>query len=391
MNKNNETMRKIQKQDEEIRRNIFNNIRLIRELIYIILKNIDTISENNNNNVIGKNDKNQDEKKQMLECWQKISICLKNIKDTIGFFNNKNYIINSNDYRIFCVFNNKQLFYERNNLLNLIYSKLIKEKNFIRSLLKIYLPLSILRLRNAKLRKKTDLAELEKTKSINDIINDFITNINIQKNKESEVFNNNKIIFDCKIKNSREQTAKITINFFFFNIFIKIPINKEYNAMNFSNQIIILINYINNNKDEFYINNNPIDKSEIILKKCLKCKNFFLLEKLRNLFEMKIYYILKEITFEKNNLIVGYETLIECCKRFILYIYDYNQLFKTRCGICEKIVKYSFNDKNFYPPYIKIYNEKEFVINDKNKYKDAKLFYHEECFKKLDISNLLIP
>ena len=107
---------------------------------------------------------------------------------------------------------------------------------------------------------------------------------------------------------------------------------------------------------------------------------------MNNYFESKIYSILKSITEEKKSIDIEKSIMIEFCKRFIYYIHDYNNLFNTKCGICNKIVKYSINEKCFYPPYIKIYKERDSIkINNEE---NIKYFYHEVCYKNMCLINL---
>ena len=132
-------------------------------------------------------------------------------------------------------------------------------------------------------------------------------------------------------------------------------------------------------------------KKDFIKKEQLK--DNYLLIKFKRLIENRIKSIIKIIFKESENdktkiVILNKIILIEFCKRFIYYIHDYNDLFKKKCAICQKICKYSFTEKCFYPPYIKIYKERNIFNYINNNVDNANLFYHEECIRKINLPNL---
>ena len=156
------------------------------------------------------------------------------------------------------------------------------------------------------------------------------------------------------------------------------PYNKPCNLMYFLNKITLLMEY---KYDLSYkiINEGP----ELIMKHT----NYILIHKVKELFLSRIYEILFEIFedikyIKKESFLFGNDLLIELCKRFLYYINDYRKIFKIKCGVCEKVIKYNLNEKCFFPPYYKIYRNRD---TKKNIGDNIKLFYHEECYKKFNL------
>ena len=349
--------------------------------------------ETNNNN----NEANKNLLSEIIGFWEIIENNLSEIKDFLNIINKNEYVINSEFYNKFYPMNYNRN-YENNNLNILIYKNLIDIpnniilKDMIRK--KRFISDSIrLRKRNAFL-KENKFAEI---KPANDCIiqfieNNFIEYISEIQNKKKKKIQNNNIFFNCKI-NSSKTIAEISIGILIFNIWIKIPLNKEYNLTNYYDKIIFLINFNYDKPDNLFIENR-LNQEELYHKlekksynKNLLKNNYILLKKIKKLLEFRIYSIIKKIIdetklFRKNNIFDDF-ILIEFCKRFIFYIHDYNQLFKTKCQICEKIVKYSAKEKCFFPPYMKVYKEKEYIF-----FKNENLFYHEECFRRIALPSL---
>ena len=168
------------------------------------------------------------------------------------------------------------------------------------------------------------------------------------------------------------QFAQINIKLFPFNINIGLYLNKNI-IYNNKEKVNISI------KDEY---KRPSFSNLILFKKI----NNFLKERINSIFNIIIdEKRRKNISNMNNNIIFDEDALYDFLKRLINYIYDYNNITKKKCGLCEKIVKYSFGEKTYLPPYYKIYKEKENtqmnakIINES----EQKLFFHEECFKKL--------
>lgn len=122
----------------------------------------------------------------------------------------------------------------------------------------------------------------------------------------------------------------------------------------------------------------------------LHLHNYLLFKKLNIFFQNRIKYIffyVSEETKKKNKISnsqyqvkIDDEFLFEFAKKFICYINGYKDLFRLKCNICKNIAKYSTTDKCFYPPYYKLFNERD-VFSPNSKSMDEKLFYHEECFR----------
>ena len=80
------------------------------------------------------------------------------------------------------------------------------------------------------------------------------------------------------------------------------------------------------------------------------------------------------------------EFLVEFLKKLVNYLYDYDRIFKIKCDFCGKLTKYSLAEKYFFPPYYKMYKEREMPLSSNNKNLievEKNLFYHEDCFKKM--------
>ena len=116
--------------------------------------------------------------------------------------------------------------------------------------------------------------------------------------------------------------------------------------------------------------------------------NFKFYNKLEKLFNNKLKEIFKDLNkISFNNKISFYEAFVS----FLDYIYDYNKIFKMKCGKCLNKLKYISEEKYFSVPFYKIscidekyitelkYNiEKEQDISN-NLNKNAFGFFHVEC------------
>jgi hypothetical protein len=171
------------------------------------------------------------------------------------------------------------------------------------------------------------------------------------------------------------------------------PFNKIFNYQNYYNKINIILE---KNIYTFQIENNIPDISEDIPKK-EKYENLLLIKYINEVFATVSYILISRIINQKNQFlnqlnvkpqVVGKDILIEFCKRFIYYIHDYYNIFNVKCSICGKSAKYSSINKCFFPPYYKIYQEREtinYISNTEGT--PINLFYHKECYKKLDYPN----
>lgn len=181
------------------------------------------------------------------------------------------------------------------------------------------------------------------------IIQRYYKNLSI---KLTEANDNQFYIFSIIIKNMIKIIIIFSCNFY----------NKEITPQNFDKFILIRVSGMS------------VDENSLLY---LKLSNIFLAE-------------MKNIFFNNRK-----KYLVECLILFLEFIYDYQYLFKIKCSKCNKNVKYSFEDKFFYPPLLKEKNIDNFdnkkLINDiengrvKNIGKEEKIiiqnikFYHEEC------------
>ena len=89
---------------------------------------------------------------------------------------------------------------------------------------------------------------------------------------------------------------------------------------------------------------------------------------------------IEQIKQIKHNNNLENDIIIALFKRFIYYISDYHYLFRIKCTVCCKNVKYSLQEKCFFPPFYKRYIIEDFNNKDKKK-TEENCFYHEECFR----------
>ena len=377
----------------------------------------------------------------------KILTIIKNLKNKISSMNN--ILLEINDY-----YNkNKELLFKLkyNNIVNKSDSianldlsdqqqKIIFKLNSIMNLILIgainYGSYSIVReyirtgfifsLRKCNLSNKiikainTRIIAIEQSSKSNDILRDEITKLIENYDQKLKInyfdFSKNGIIY-------------LNIDKFPFKINIEIPnfvsninelksnqTNEQTDSTN-SKENIYSQNIRNFKVSVYSLYENIATKSNsqnILVKK--EFSDYLLFEKIRNLFEMtikNIFYIVNEErtstnddintnknyinnlnNIEKNS--KGELMLIKLIMQFIEYINGYDKLFNIKCLICNKYVKYSINEKCFFPPYYKQFilgTQKSEFLNklkpkDKNTDNNVNLFTHEECFAKLNSTPL---
>lgn len=361
---------------EEYIKNLENGYFLkLREYIYDFIKIIEKNSLSNNVNIENKNKENNHSIQNYNNLKEKIIINLNSFHFLLLklTYNNNNFLPFS-CLSFPCNYNKS---FEKNDLwiqfLQLInIREKIPTKNLVRS--------------RSKYKINIIRQKFEEAKSINDYINEYINN-NFKeppiKRKETEKAPPH-IYFNCK-ESIESEFAEIRIKIYIFDIYIKIPFNKFFNLINFYNKFSFTIKKIGKYSFQKENNNYP--------KKFLKIddfENLLLIKYIKDLYQTTSYIIIKMIIMrikeeEKKIPLVGKEVLIEFCKRFIYYIYDYNNLFTEKRSLCGKSAKFSLKEKCFFPPYYKVYKEKEEIdiINTETR-NPINLFYHVECFKKLD-------
>ena len=370
---------------ENINYHIFNNIKKIRQIIYEILAIICYKSDKNiNNQNLDINEINQ----KLDELWKNSKICLEVINAVLNIINDNRYLINADYLKNLYVNKCYNILYEDINLNYLLYKNLINNTNnfFLRQLIKNEMK-NIefqIRIRNLNYNMQKNL----ESRHINEWIKEFIINNFKDKIGEKQIKENGQYLhnihFNCEIE-PYKLVASIKIDILNFHIYIEYPVQKDINTLFLYNKIKVSFKFKYCIEDGLE-SQNSLDKNRKYELNDIKEKKFLLIEKIKKLFEERIYQINQAIYEEARNILKKsyLNLLIEFCKRFIYYIYDYNKLFKTKCSVCEKVVKYSVKEKCFFPPYYKIYRERNNKINEDN----LKLFYHEECFRKIALPYL---
>lgn len=161
------------------------------------------------------------------------------------------------------------------------------------------------------------------------------------------------------------------------DIILKLPFNQIFHLDYFPFEIEVLGKY-KFIEQKFEINKNI---KKIVLYK--KIKELFE-DRIKSLFRLN-YDELRSFNkwdskFYDNNF------LIDILIRFADYLNNYHMIFKTNCNLCCKKLRYSNNEKCFFPPYYKMFWNKEFYIPPQFKYNDKNnipIFFHEDCFKKI--------
>ena len=177
-----------------------------------------------------------------------------------------------------------------------------------------------------------------------------------------------KNVMCCKIDFDLDSKGFIKIKYFPFVINIGLPLKDNYYCL--KNKVTIIIKF-DNQKEEH---------------------DLLLLDKIKSLFDTRILTILnsvydekkakfqKVITFTKQN-------LLDFITNFLNYLYNYNNIMNIPCAFCNKISKYSFIEKCFYPPYYKLYKISKIEIDGKINEREN-LFFHEECFRRISNPSL---
>lgn len=362
-----------EKKAEALLFNVFNNIKYIEKSIYSFYSILINQSDNTKNNVsqIKIDNNNIPYKGKILIYWEILKSYLKNLNFCLEITEKKNYFIDSFEFYRNIYFNNSINKFWQLNILPTIKYKLLGH---------IYMP--EIKIQLLKLLNHITI-ELRQPKDIFEYIN--YSNLKQKSQKKGNEPLIQKFPYDMAL-NIQEAIAGMTIELFTFNIFIKLPYKNILEIFDFPDKIIAIVKF----KYEHPISplkikdkNNKLDIKNNLENQNQK-RNFLLTEKLSKLFTFRIYSFIKKL-FEEKIKYEGRDILAKIYNNFLHYIYDYDKLFNIKCGLCNKIVKYSLQEKCFYPPYYKIYDEIE--INQKLKTKGEKtLFYHEECFKKIVLS-----
>ena len=311
--------------------------------------------------------------KDYIENWSKNYPINKNVQEMYDYYK-FHKIKNIKNYK------NKEIL-QRSDLLSIIFKNMMnmKEDSMVRDSI------------------KTDV-------KFNNIRNKYSINKIPKQNIDIERNNDIKIYFKDYIKNNyKDSPMKLSISIInltnkninpklFLIIQNKKPILKHIQVnIKLYPMNIILGFYLN--KELIYNNYKFI----FSLKEHYKRQtngDFILHKKIKALFYERIISILNMIYEEKkrinllNNIIFDEEYFKEFLKRFIYYIYDYYLINKIKCNLCQCTAKYSNIEKCFFPPFFFLFKEKEISLpnlknNNNDNDNENKLFFHEECFKKL--------
>lgn len=272
----------------------------------------------------------------------------------------------------------------RNDFLFLFFNNILilKEDSILRDSVKSERKSDLYLFRN-KFKMPKLPNDLSRKININDIIKEYIK-INFKESPNIEV----DVIYPIKNKiygynnrmpqnNINPFPIQINVKIFPFNIQISTYLNKELGYGNYK--------YILSLRDEY---------------KKKKKYDSILLTKIKTLINERINCILKLIYEDKrkknlsinnnNAIYFDEENLKEFMKKFIFYIYDYNKIAQMKCALCDNIAKYSYAEKCFLPPFYKLYREdkEQDLPPNYRTLNEQKLFFHEDCFRKMANSSL---
>lgn len=323
--------------------------------------------------------------KGIEDLWNEIENDLNELNKILTILNKGKIISISPPYKYFIntdKINNSIRLYYKINLQYIIYTQLINFHNnyliteLVNQNLKIANISNMGKYLNFIYQKIEDKNIINVMNVINSKIKEFINNDFKDYSRyrnDNNKNNNSDIQYNFEI--CQNEIVQIHIQFWIFNLMIRIPYESVY-----TKKLIYKMKVFLNYK---YRKPSPLLNEEFDLPR--KKTNFSLITKLRNIFEFLIIRIFFVIIEEKKYSKEAKETIndifLELSKRFLYHISDYKDMTKTKCGLCNKIVKYSVQEKCFFPPYYKKYKEE---FRDRyNPEENSKLFYHEECFKQI--------
>ena len=231
-------------------------------------------------------------------------------------------------------------------------------------------------------------------------INKLLKNYKMENKYYHNLFSfENNIYWKLKEKESLTEKyfKKLKIN---YSLKHKKKSSKEYIQIKIAvhNIFVILIKFPSN-LPSFYENdfeknisleiNGLFDPNNINREENTNCSNIHLFKKLSLVLNSKFKQIIrdmKELYYSDNKVKISF---YECFVQFLDYIYDFDKIFKIKCGKCLKKIKYISFNKFFSVPLLKIQeideNYKKNLINDIEKGNDINNinkiynFFHEEC------------
>ena len=183
--------------------------------------------------------------------------------------------------------------------------------------------------------------------------------------KEREINNINGVNFNIdfeKVLNNYFQNFKMKIkildkNYRNFQTKIFFTINKLFHVILYFDTKTIKIS-LGGKKEHYSFHNNKFS--------FLESKKIHKIDNAKSKF--LIYKKLKKILLEKFKVQNKISRPFYFCKIISIY----SKIFKEKCIICNKIVKFNSIDKNFYPPLI--------YDNENSNYNEKINCFHEECY-----------
>lgn len=275
---------------------------------------------------------------------------------------------------------------QRSDLVYIIFKAIINSNHdmYIRESIKVDRKSNAFLLRNKYIKPQRQSNEMERNISPNENIKDYITKYFKESNIKINIDIINipsKINPKSKLPIPIPKMANININIDPLYLLISFHYEREYSHAYRPNLVV---------------NNICLFEPKNIISKSV------LLQKITVLLENRIRLLFNFVYDEKrkrqnmynnpNNSSVKMdkEFLVEFLKKLVNYLYDYDKIFKIKCDFCGKSTKYSLAEKYFFPPYYKMYKEREMPLSQSNKLIEVEknLFYHEECFKKMSNPSL---
>lgn len=307
--------------------------------------------------------------KEYVENWSKIG-GIQNPNEMYDYY--KHHKIKTlKNYR------NKEII-QRSDLLGILFKNMmnLKEDSMVRESIKTDVRLNNIRNKYlSKMQKQS--SDIERNNDINSYFKEYIqmnykdSPIKLSlETKNPQIKNISPKLLHLVNKRPSSKPLQINIKIYPINIFIGFYLNKELIYNNYK--------FVFTLREEYKRPTN---------------NDFILHKKIKILFYERIISILNMIYEEKRRLNINNTIIIfdeeyskEFLKRFIHYINDYYLINKIKCSLCQTTAKYSYVEKCFLPPFYKLYKEKENLppgLKSNNNDSESKLFFHEECFKKM--------
>lgn len=304
-----------------------------------------------------------------------------------GINRNNQDIINNLDYQEKIISNNthNREIIQRTDLLYLIFKAIINSSYdlYIRETIKNERRSNLLLFRNKFLKSQRPSNDMERNISPNEVIKEYITKNFIETNIKIniDIINiNSKIYSKSRMPIPLAKMANININIGPMYFLISLPFEREYS---------------HTFRPNVSVNNLYLFEPKSVISKTI------LFQKIKNMLIHRIHPLLNLVYEKKKSMLynnpnstsikMDKDFLVEFSKKLVNYLFDYDRIFKIKCDYCGKLAKYSLYENYFFPPYFKMYKEKEIPLPQNNKVPidfEKNLFYHEDCFKKISNSSI---